>query len=147
MNSIAQTAFTFLLSFAALRVHAEAADIFVSCYPADGSNLMIEFSTAETKLIYRHEKGTQVEAFESSPSAFGRAHSAVTAQMSADHNHMILKAQIIGGDSEQPVIETSAQLQFDRTDAGLQLTSQSFYHLDQQVDLTPIQAPGTCYVQ
>lgn len=140
--------FAILVTLLGLQAQADQTPVFVSCYANAGGHLMLIFDTAQTRFTYRYAKADAVEEFEASPvGTLGHSASNVSVNIDANQTHYVLKAQIITGDSEQPIINTSAQVIFDRDNTGsLKLTSYSLYHLSQSYDLETFK-DGTCYVQ
>jgi hypothetical protein len=137
-----------LFSLTGFCAQADETPVFVSCYSDAGEHLQLIFDTAETKFSYRYEKDTTVVEFESEPrGSLGKANSSVTKIMPQDQKHIELRAQIIGGDAETPLIDTSAEDIFDRDETGsLRLTAYSLYHLSQPYNLDSFKI-GSCYVQ
>jgi hypothetical protein len=147
MKALTLGLITVSLALAAAAARADETPVFVSCYAADGANVMLEFDTAQTQFIYRYQNGDQVVSFESAPKgALGASNSSVTKAIT--DNHKVLTAHIVAGDDEQPIIDTDVEVIFDRDNTGsLVLTSSSFYHLSQAISMDEFRQPGACYVQ
>ena len=145
MKSLIKSMIAVLTATVAIQAQAGETPVFVSCYADSGSQLTLIFDTAQSQFTYRYARGNAIDTFEVAPSSFGASATSVTKQIAGDQNHFVLKAHIVSGDPIQPIF-TDVRVQFDRTDAGLQLTKDSFYHADQIISLAEFKA-GICYVQ
>ena len=148
MKSISKMLIAALLSCAGFAASADETPVFVSCYADAGGHSQLIFDTAGTQFSYRYAKLDSVEEFDSAPQGYlGHSASHVSKSIPADQSHIVLSAQIIKGTGEEPIIDSSVEVVFDRDPSGsLHLTSYSLYHLSQPYDLETFKA-GTCYVQ
>lgn len=146
MKLFSKSLAVFFLSLLGLSAHAEEFAVFVSCYADNGAMMTMAFDTKQTSFSYHYQKGAQVIEFESSPhGVYGPTNSSVTKVIT--ENRKILKAHLVGGDAEQPLIATHAEIMLERDQSGsLRLKSSDLHHFGQSYNLDEFNS-GSCYVQ
>ena len=120
--------------------------VAIACY-GDGAQGTISFDD-QVKMftyIYGTDASTEDVSFDSQPE--GPLASASEVTISQTDTTVVLKAHIVGGDGETPLIATHAEAVFNKNADGAWIfTSGSVYHMGQYYSLDGL-IGHSCYVQ